>query len=273
MDLECTFDNPLPSHVVERTRQVDDRDGRLAKLEDNLARLLEMVERNSAMQLNTQHGGGGSMPTLPSQAYADTSMPEPPPAPAEQSSMHVLAHAADTNPSAFHDLDTWVGPGSLDIALFNDPTPAPAPSGSFSATLPTAWNATGPSRWNDLPVVSTSPNGLADTPHSHHSTKSSAHERHASAQARPIPKYGTASRMAAFTDPLSHEAPFRSLTFNPDTFRNVEMVEDGPDESIPTGSTGVIARGDGGKTPKRGIRDPIDNGVMGESEAKALFTL
>lgn len=270
MDLECTFDNPLPSHVVERTRQVDDKDGRLTKLENNVARLLDIMERNSADRAAPQVEGNVSAPDQTNASMPDLAQS----APHDQSSMHVLAHVAGEPPSGLDNLDNWTGPDPLNMTLFNNPTPAPPPSASFSAPLPAPWTQSGATRWDEMPVMPASPPALADTPHSHHSNRSSIQDRHASAQARPIPKYGTASRMAAFTDPLSHEAPFRSLTYNPDTFRNVELAEEGPDESMPTtGSSGTMGRDDGGKTPKRGVKDPIDNGVMGEAEARALFTL
>lgn len=268
MDLECTFDNPLPSHVVEKTR--DDKDGRLSKLENNVARLLEMMEHKTTIERGIE--GVNDRPTLTTDVYS--AMPHSAPLPSQdQSSLAALAHFADQQPTSnFDNMDDWMGPSQLDMTLFNNaPT---VPTHTFPGpTLPAqsnTWPPTAVPRWNDPPPpTSGSPLAVADTPLSHHSNKSSANERYGSAQARPIPKYGTASRMAAFTDPLSHEAPFRSLTYNPDTYRNAELVGEGSDEA----NLVVPTNGDGGKTPKRGIRDPIDNGIMGEEEAKALFSL
>lgn len=257
--------------MVDRGRQLDEKDGRLAKLENNVARLLEMMEQRSrdptAMQAE-----------IPQPTNSEQYIPPPHPTQLSAqgaSSMHVLAHAAqaaDMPQSGFVDLESWTGGDGQDMTLFENPAPssALAPSDNFPALLPVPWPQTAPARWSELPGISTSPIAIADTPRSLHSNKSSAHERHTSAQARPLPKYGTASRMAVFTDPLSHEAPFRSLTYNPDTYRNFEMADD---DSITTAPTGKTGKDSGGKTPKRGIRDPIDNGIMSEAEAKALFSL
>jgi hypothetical protein len=63
-------------------------------------------------------------------------------------------------------------------------------------------------------------------------------------------------------DAFSAEAPFRSVTYNPDTYRNEEITEDVQ-----------IGLADGGKTPKRGKGDPLDLGVIEEALARQLFTL
>lgn len=76
------------------------------------------------------------------------------------------------------------------------------------------------------------------------------------AEARPLPRYRSNSRMDAF----SPEAPFRSVTYNPDTYLNAEITDDRP-------------LANGGKTPKRGKGDPLDLGVIEETLARQLFTL
>ncbi len=80
-------------------------------------------------------------------------------------------------------------------------------------------------------------------------------------QARPIPKVLPSTRMAAFTEASSHEAPFRSLAYNPDTFRNAEFSRAASEERQEV------------KTPKRGGGDPIDRGVFSLEEARELFEL
>lgn len=133
---------------------------------------------------------------------------------------------------------------------------------------------------------SVSPNAPSDTAKSHKSgvSQSDPHslpndEQYNQAQARPLPKVPAASRMAAFRDSSSHEAPFRSLTYNPDSYRNVEISEESSGDGRPGGASGGmqsmngVGGGEGGKTPKRGRGDPIDRGVFLEKEARALFSL
>lgn len=81
------------------------------------------------------------------------------------------------------------------------------------------------------------------------------------AQARPIPKVVSGRRMAAFTDPEAYEAPFRPLAYNPDTFRNAEITAANSDA------------GDEGAHTPRSRGDPIDEGVLTEEGARALFNL
>jgi hypothetical protein len=110
------------------------------------------------------------------------------------------------------------------------------------------------------------PSEAAKSQKSHKSPTSVLDDRY-SPHARPIPEFGTASRLAAFADPCSHEAPFRCLTYNPDTYRNAEL----PGQVDQDDYMGAVAAG--GKTPKRGQGDPIDRGVFGETDSRALFEL
>jgi hypothetical protein len=115
--------------------------------------------------------------------------------------------------------------------------------------------------------ISLSPTALSDhrrTPHSQQHDSTTADGEASATQARPIPDYGKASRIAALNDPSAAEAPFRSLTYNPDTYRNAELSDKDDD---------AAAGPSGGKTPKRGRGDPIDRGIFTEEHARALFTL
>lgn len=87
------------------------------------------------------------------------------------------------------------------------------------------------------------------------------HESIDVAQARPIPKVVSGRRMAAFTDPEAYEAPFRPLAYAPDVFRNEEI-------SAAHSESGD----DAAHTPRR-RGDPIDEDVLAEDQARALFDL
>ena len=76
-------------------------------------------------------------------------------------------------------------------------------------------------------------------------------ERYDSAQARPLPKVGSDRRMAAFRESFAYEAPFRSIAYNPDTYRNAEVESE----------------------PSRRRGDPIDLGIFTEDKARELFAL
>lgn len=84
-------------------------------------------------------------------------------------------------------------------------------------------------------------------------------------RSRPIPRVAAAYRMATLADPSSHEAPFRPLTYNPDTFRNSEMSR----QTSPEPGT----QDNGRRTPKSGKNDAIELGIFAEEQARALFAL
>ncbi len=162
------------------------------------------------------------------------SRPSPPPAAIAPQGLEALGHLPAGSPlpgDAF-----WLSPPS-------NPDISPA-APTFFDTLVGAATEMSP----QLVEPTISPNTK---------TPASLHDHESATQARPIPRAGAGSRMAAFTEPSAHEAPFRPLTYNPDTFRNAE-IDGGP-----------VAGG----TPKRGRGDPLDRGIFSEGEARVLFDL
>jgi hypothetical protein len=200
MDLECVYVDPPRASVPG--------DERLLRLEANVGKLLEIMQKGS----------------------------EPAPAPSHPSPPQAVAPGLET----LSQLAASPLPGE---AFWLSPPFNSAVAPTFFDTLVSAATEVSP---QVEPSIS---------PHT--KTPASLHDEYSATQARPIPRAGAGSRMAAFTEPGAHEAPFRPLTYNPDTFRNAE-IDGGP----------VV-----GGTPKRGRGDPLDRGIFSEGEARALFDL
>lgn len=298
MDLVCRYTNPAPS-VVDSSGDSSQRIGvdgeggqRLSRLEDNVAKLLDlMAGQSQARQTPTMN-----IPLMTTGSSTTSHLDHSRQLPHQTSYSRMLPPTYDT--SGFtHDLNgasTGMDLGWLQDDSFNflsiptstdqqsQPTSIPSHAHSdLSAGQTFTFRASG-SNTTQIPPVSNmpelSPNAPSDTsksrlsasgnrPHSEESPYTSAH-------ARPIPITAAASRMAAFTDPSAHEAPFRSLTYNPDTYRNVEMSEDANRDDVSlTGATAGAQSEDGRGVVKYGRGDPVDRGIFTEAEARSLFAL
>lgn len=289
-DVDCKYTNPLPpqaasslNRAASRAPDAPDGNERLSKLEANVVKLLEIMEKKTTPPLPAEstsaavgrHGeswhessGGPSVQRPAMASYPST----------QTCTLEELSHLAthDSAPAASSgDFDAWLSPsietttaprdpgfGNLFDTLVTAatdhaemPLPSPQPPAVMHHRLSSTTTAASVSPVNSVETKRT-PASVHD---SHHPSSGGA------AQARPIPKAGAGSRMAAFTEPLSHEAPFRPLAYNPDTFRNTEMVDEG------NGELSIV--GGGQSTPKRGRGDPIDRGIFQEDEARSLFAL
>lgn len=107
--------------------------------------------------------------------------------------------------------------------------------------------------------------GLGVPPIASTSQPSEGGQKSPPTRSRPIPRVAAAYRMATLTDPSSHEAPFRPLTYHPDVFRNSEMSRQASPEPS--------ALSNGRRTPKSGKGDAIELGIFSEEQARALFAL
>ncbi|GMK54054.1 hypothetical protein CspeluHIS016_0106400 [Cutaneotrichosporon spelunceum] len=215
MDLECVYTDPPPASAVPG-------DERLLRLEANVGKLLEIMQK-----------GGEGQP------------PQPSPAAARQESPIVHHATLETLSQLAGDgiMGSWISP--------------PAPRHTISPVGPNFFDTLVSAATEISPLACAELSPLGEPSISSNTTKTptSGHEHDYPTHARPIPRAGAGSRMAAFTDPSSHEAPFRPLTYNPDTFRNTEI------DGEPLGAG----------TPKRGRGDPIDRGIFSEAEARRLF--
>lgn len=293
MDLICRYTNPAPGHAASDTASGGIEavaplgQERLAKLEENVSKLLELVgsKAEQRMSVSNDHGNGqgNSDITFPRQQQLYTDYPT--------SQTH--AHARPVNnpnppfpPGVSPQRTEWNGwlPGVNDgLFLLSGAAPdqaVPSTSGPSSIYTTQAYNP--PSLAVDLSRstntnYNASPNAPSDTAKSRASDRAHADDgQYTSAPARPLPVTAAASRMAAFTDPSSHEAPFRSITYNPDTYRNVEMEGEtsaGKDDIPLSGSLGVGAGKEEQGGALYGKGDPIDRGIFMEQEARALFSL
>lgn len=296
MDLQCVYTNPLPSHAgpnaEPQSRGGDD--DRLLRLEANVVKLLDLMGQKTGTRDERGSGGEPTEHSVRGDSHAHLVQTEPideasdPPA-NSRSTLEALSHLAaidDPLPvTNATDFDAWLTPPSDPVdngpsqdsgSNFVFDSLVTAAAGESDLQFPTTLQAGRQQRVESIPTVhSVSPNTSCDarkTPGSLHDGHHTSSEYNA-AQARPIPKAGVGSRMAAFTEPSSHEAPFRPLTYNPDTFRNAEMSGPSREEN----SNGIYdddgSRAQGGSTPKRGRGDPIDRGIFVEEEARALFDL
>lgn len=295
-----------------------DGNQRLSQLEANVAKMLQMLQSGAVFGGSSGQGQpttamestmeSAIFPPQPPQGYYP-----PDPSPMQQSSighaqpsslatMATLALAGESsNIGNSSEFDQWFPQSEMSggsplglsrdtgssFGITNNALPTRVAYDTGSGTFAHSSNSPIHRRVEFAPTgFSVSPNAPSDTAKSHKSglSQSDPHslpndEQYNQAQARPLPKVPAASRMAAFRDSSSHEAPFRSLTYNPDSYRNVEISEEGSGDGRTGGamsgtqSRNGVGGGEGGKTPKRGRGDPIDRGVFVEKEARALFSL
>lgn len=251
-----------------------DGDQRLSKLEANVVKLLEMMEkRMSPVQRSESLQPAQAIPPGEQAARAgptDASSDMAPPDLDQFTANDQIPVSSDPG------FDVWLSPttempqrdiGSNNFGnLFDSLVSVATDHAEVSFPSPQA-TLTRPRVPSTTTALTASPN-TSDT----RKTPASLHDAHTpstgAAKARPIPRADVGSRMAAFTEPSSHEAPFRPLAYNPDTFRNAEMADRGHD-SI----DGASDDGGAQSTPKRGRGDPIDRGIFTEEEARLLFDL